>query len=59
MKIILRKLREKSTWLGLVTLLTAVGVPLPPEVAPVVGELVQAVAGVALVVITPRVVSSK
>jgi hypothetical protein len=59
MKIILRKLREKSTWLGIVTLLTAVGVPLPPEVAPVVGELVQAVAGIALVVITPRVVSSK
>jgi hypothetical protein len=59
MKIILRKLREKSTWLGIVTLLTAVGVPIPPEVAPVVGELVQAVAGIALVVITPRVVSSK
>jgi len=34
-------------------------VPIPPEVAPVVGELVQAVAGIALVVITPRVVSSK
>jgi len=59
MKTLLTKLREKSTWLGLVTLLTAFGVPLPPEVAPVIGELVQAAAGVALVVITPRVVSSK
>lgn len=54
MKIILSKLREKSTWLGLVTILTAFGVPLPPEMSSVVGELVQAAAGVALVAITPK-----
>jgi hypothetical protein len=54
MKIILSKLREKSTWLGLVTILTAFGVPLPAEMSTVVGELVQAAAGVALVAITPK-----
>jgi hypothetical protein len=54
MKLILSKLREKSTWLGIATILTAFGVPLPPEVASVVGELVQAAAGVALVAITPK-----
>jgi hypothetical protein len=54
MKTILSKLREKSTWLGLVTLLTAFGVPLPPEITNVAGELVQAAAGLALVVITPK-----
>lgn len=54
MKIILSKLREKSTWLGLVTILTAFGVPLAPEMSNVVGELVQAAAGVALVAITPK-----
>jgi hypothetical protein len=54
MKIILSKLREKSTWLGLVTILTAFGVPLPAEMSNVVGELVQAAAGVALVAITPK-----
>ena len=54
MKIILSKLREKSTLLGLVTILTAFGVPLPPEMSNVVGELVQAAAGVALVAITPK-----
>jgi hypothetical protein len=54
MKTILSKLREKSTWFGLITLLTAFGVPLPPETAQVVGELVQAAAGVALIAITPK-----
>jgi predicted permease len=54
MKTLLSKLREKSTWLGIATILTAFGVPLPPEIANVVGELVQAAAGVALVAITPK-----
>jgi hypothetical protein len=54
MKLILSKLREKSTWLGLVTLLTAFGVPIPPEITSVAGDLIQAAAGLALVVITPK-----
>ena len=54
MKLILSKLREKSTWLGLVTLLTAFGVPMPPELTNVVGDLVTAAAGVALVAISPK-----
>lgn len=54
MKTLLAKLREKSTWLGLVTLLTAFGVPMPPELTNVVGDLVTAAAGVALVAISPK-----
>jgi len=54
MKLILSKLKEKSTWLGIATILTAFGVPLPPELAGAVGDLVQAAAGIALVAITPK-----
>lgn len=54
MKLLLSKLKEKSTWLGIATILTAFGVPLPPELAGAVGDLVQAAAGIALVAITPK-----
>lgn len=49
MKLILSKLREKSTWAGVAVLVSAFGLPIPPGVLEYAGEAVGAIAGILLI----------
>lgn len=54
MKLILAKLRERSTWAGVAVLATAFGLPIPPGVMELAGEAVGAVAGILLILKTDK-----
>jgi hypothetical protein len=49
MKIILTKLRERSTWAGVAVLVGAFGLPIPPGVVEYAGEAIGAIAGILLI----------
>jgi hypothetical protein len=49
MKLILSKLREKSTWAGVAVLVGAFGIPVPPGVVEYAGEAIGAIAGLLLI----------
>ncbi len=49
MKLILQKLRERSTWAGVAVLTAAFGLPIPPGVMELAGEAVGAIAGILLI----------
>lgn len=49
MKLILQKLRERSTWAGVAVLTAAFGLPIPPGVMELAGEAVGAIAGLLLI----------
>jgi hypothetical protein len=49
MKIVLQKLRERSTWAGIAVLTAAFGIPIPPGVMELAGEAVGAIAGILLI----------
>lgn len=49
MKLILSKLREKSTWVGVAVLVGAFGIPVPPGVVEYAGEAIGAIAGILLI----------
>lgn len=51
---VLTKLKEKTTWLGIVSLLTLAGIPLEPHVADALGTLVASAAAVTLIFVTPK-----
>lgn len=49
MKLVLQKLRERSTWAGIAVLTAAFGLPIPPGVMELAGEAVGAIAGILLI----------
>lgn len=49
MKLILSKLRERSTWAGIAVLVGAFGLPIPPGTVELAGEAVGAIAGILLI----------
>ncbi len=54
MKILLTKLRERSTWAGVAVLTAAFGLPIPPGVMELAGEAIGAVAGILLILKTDK-----
>lgn len=49
MKLIVSKLRERSTWAGIAVLVGAFGLPIPPGTVELAGEAVGAIAGILLI----------
>ena len=54
MKLILTKLRERSTWAGVAVLTAAFGFPIPPGILELAGEAVGAIAGILLILKTDK-----